>query len=529
LRFQLPPSNSSAQPPRRQASPWRAALETLAIVAVFAAQAGWPAPDVNEPHYLGKAKHYWNPDWAAGDFFFESADTHRVFYASCGWLSRWLSLEQFAWCGRLVTWTALAWAWRRLCWAALPSGPAGHRWYDAVVASMLFLALNVGCHLAGEWVVGGFEAKGVAYALVFAGLAALVRERWNVALLLLGSASAWHVLVGGWAAVAVGLVWLLDAERPPLKRLWPGMVFGAALALPGLLPALDLNRGLPAEVVAEANDIYVFRRLRHHLVPQAFKWWVIGRYLLMVLAWAIVRRFAPTDRPQAIVQRVVLASLAIALAGLCVSVCTRDEPRWAAALLRFYWFRLADVMLPAGIALALIGIAAARERARGWWIAGAVAASLLLAASSHSGYAVATLFRNAPRADKAGKVADHADWREACLWIAGHTPADAVFITPRTSQSFTWYAGRGEVATLKDLPQDAASVVEWWRRLETIHGTRFPDAQGDWHESLTEPSARRLRWLAARYGADYLITLASPRLQLPRVYENDSYAVYNMR
>lgn len=504
-------------------------LEVLLIVAVFAAQAGWPAPDVNEPHYLGKAKHYWNHAWAPGDFFFESADTHRVFYVACGWLSRWLSLEQFAWCGRLATWTVLAWAWRRLCRAVLPYDAIGARWGYAEVASLLFLSLNVGCHLAGEWVIGGFEAKGIAYALVFAALAALVRDRWNVALGLLGAASAWHVLVGGWAAVAVGLCWLLDANRPALKTLWPGILAGAVLSLAGLLPVLELNRGLSPDVIAEANDIYVFRRLRHHLVPQAFSWRMILRYLVMVLAWAILYRVAPGSRPQAAIGRVVVASLIIALVGFCIALCTEQEPRWAAALLRFYWFRLADAMLPAGTALAMIGIAAASPQRRNWWLAGALAASLLVAAGSRSSYAVATLFRNTPRADAPSKVADHADWRAACLWIADHTPADAVFITPRLVQSFTWYAGRGEVVTWKDLPQDAASIAEWWRRLEAIHGTRWPDAEGDWHEALTELSASRLRRLAERYDASYLVTLADPALNLPRVYANASYAVYKLR
>lgn len=65
----MAPAHHAGSP--REESRWRAALEVLLIVAVFAAQAGWPAPDVNEPHYLGKAKHYWNHAWAPGDFFFE--------------------------------------------------------------------------------------------------------------------------------------------------------------------------------------------------------------------------------------------------------------------------------------------------------------------------------------------------------------------------------------------------------------------------------------------------------------------------
>ena len=56
--------------PRRQAI-----LESLAIFALFCVQGAWPVPEVNEPYYLGKAIHYWNPHWAAGDWFLQTADT----------------------------------------------------------------------------------------------------------------------------------------------------------------------------------------------------------------------------------------------------------------------------------------------------------------------------------------------------------------------------------------------------------------------------------------------------------------------
>ena len=36
--------------------------------------AGWRLPDVNEQNYLGKAKHFWQPEWCEGDFFLETAE-----------------------------------------------------------------------------------------------------------------------------------------------------------------------------------------------------------------------------------------------------------------------------------------------------------------------------------------------------------------------------------------------------------------------------------------------------------------------
>ena len=533
---------------------WLAAVETVLICAVFAAQAAWPAPDVNEPHYLGKAKHYWNTDWAAHDFFFESADTHLVFYVVCGWLTRWLTLPQFAWCGRGVTWILLAWAWRRLSWSVVPR-PG---W--AVATALWFLTLNVGCQLAGEWVIGGFEAKGVAYVLVLTAVRAYLLARWNTALVLAGAASAVHVLVGGWFAVALGLAWLMSTDRAPLSRLWPGVLMGFGLSLAGVWPALQLNWGVEPQVIAEANDIYVFRRLRHHLAPQAFGWVALLRYLLMLIAWVLLVRLScrmgwrrvPSDsveRPGSVgsqhgedrggrcprivfdlrlenLRRLVVASLAISLIGLAIAIVTVNLPEFSAAVLRYYWFRLADVMLPLGFALLAGALGATLAGGRRIGFVVCLAAPLALAAASRQEYAVAGLFQNVPRGDRPPKVLDHGDWRDACEWIARHTPDDALFLTPRTAQTFTWYAGRGEVVSWKDLPQDAAAIVEWWRRLEGIHGTPVPDVQGRWHDSLTELPVARLRRLAAKYGASYLVTEAQPQLALRRLYANHSYAVY---
>src|SRR3989304_5580575 len=120
--------------------------------------------------------------------------------------------------------------------------------------------------MAGEWVIGGVEAKGFAYVFVFLALEALVKDRWNGMWLLLGAAAAMHVLVGGWAAVAAGLAWLvIRGDRPGLHSMWPGLAGGFLLSLPGLLPALLLNAATDAATIREANQIYVFPRLPHHL------------------------------------------------------------------------------------------------------------------------------------------------------------------------------------------------------------------------------------------------------------------------
>ena len=67
-----------------------------------------------------------------------------------------------------------------------------------------WVALVDHANFAGEWAVGGVEAKCFAYGFVLLGLAAIARGDWRTPWLWFGAASAFHVLVGGWAVLCGG-------------------------------------------------------------------------------------------------------------------------------------------------------------------------------------------------------------------------------------------------------------------------------------------------------------------------------------
>ena len=82
------PAVDDLERPRDRSSRWPAVGEVTLIFFIFFVQGAWAAPEVNEPHYLSKARHYWDAGWCANDFFCNSADAHQVFYWTVGWLSR---------------------------------------------------------------------------------------------------------------------------------------------------------------------------------------------------------------------------------------------------------------------------------------------------------------------------------------------------------------------------------------------------------------------------------------------------------
>ena len=502
-----------------------AVVEILLILMVFFIHAGWKVPEVNEPHYLGKAKHYWNPNWCQGDFFLGSADAHQTFYWCFGWLTLLLPLPIVGWIGRILTWTLLATAWRRLSFLVLPKP------LTSVLSAALFVTLLDQYNLAGEWVVGGIEAKGFAYALVIFALAEMICGRWNRVWFLLGAASAWHVLVGGWSVLAAGLVFLFEGKkRPPVLTQWKGLLAGGLLAMVGLLPALLLTKGIKPETVTAANEIYVFGRLPHHLAlhtlkdPELHK--RLTRNLYPLLSFIALVALLPRSLSKKRIGLFVSATIIMSLIGAAISLLWKNNPEQAAGLLRYYWYRLYDFALPMGVSLLAIGLMAELFLRRRRKLGVLFLLVLLLISGVGLGKTAMRRFKD-PRPPADRKMHDAPDWYAACNWADENTPLDARFFTPRGSHTFKWYANRSEVVNHKDIPQDSPSIVEWQERIDDLYPIK-EDERGKHRTSLSRQPVEELLRLSKKYGANFLITPKSVPLPFPQIYQNNTYVIYKL-
>jgi len=524
----------------------RDGIEFALILAVFFIVGGAPTPHVNETHYLTKAKHYWDPSYCPGDMFLDSADPHLTFYWAFGWLTRFVSLPAVAWIGRLAAWLLIAIAWQRLSRAIVPAP------WTAALSAAVWLALIEHGNFAGEWVVGGVEAKCFAYGFVLLGLAAMATGRWTATWIWFGAAAAFHVLVGAWAVLAGLCVWVTDPDaRMPLAKMLPGLIAGGLLSLPGVSPALMLERNADPAVVEEAARIYVFDRLPHHLAPLTLpadeltlrftRFGVMAATMVALWAWASWQASRPNAASlpnssaiqwPALLRIMRLAGFALVASclGLAIEAVLFNQPSIAARVLRYYWFRQADVAVPLAVSLAgaALIVALYNQRHR----AATLVALLPLAACGWFLVNTALVRLRNPVPPAVAKLDDFAAWRDACEWVRDHAPRDARFLVPRTGHSFKWYAARADVVNYKDVPQDAASVVEWRRRMSAV----FPRVEigGQWItlDSPEELGTARVRQLARRYGASHVMARSSPPLDLPVVYpppdsrSESSYTVY---
>jgi hypothetical protein len=492
-----------------------------------------PIPSVNEPHYLTKAKHYWQPQWCAGDFFLESSNPHLVFYQTIGALTQWLTLPQTAWAGRVIALALLAWGWTRLVLRLSTCRGA------VVGSGCLLLLLQALGNVSGEWLVGGIESKVISYALVFAGWASLLDMRLLPAAVGLGVAISFHPVVGGWCLIATGMALIAGAIVDRRRTAEPAALstptatvsvtswIAASLlltvcALPGLLPAVQ-SLAAADTVVAERADFYqVGVRLKHHLDPQAFGVPAYRYYGLLLLLWLLLRRPGTQSPARRLFDRIVLASLVIAGVGILIGWGPRPIDQMPLArlrvwLLKFYPFRLADLLVPVLLSVVMF------ERVQLWAQAQPAGSKrrvgVLVAAAA---FGLSLWIPDADRSSSRMTPAQQADWIAACEWIRRETPEAILLYAANEDWAVKWFAHRAEYVNYKDCPQDAAGILEWVRRLRTLNR---------WHRSAFVDgrlSEQDLQELHAQTGITHLLVSRLGPIDSEPVYRNGSFRIHQL-
>ncbi len=312
------------------------------------------------------------------------------------------------------------------------------------------------------------------------------------------------------------------------------------------------------------------------MVFHSFGTWYYTRHAGLIAVWAGLAWLLRSDARLSGLQRVVVGSICIAAAGIMIDLVPylngqlegRSELDYqlrVARVLRLYWFRLEDALLPVAAALSVCaGIAGLKAR-RPRLADGLLCIAILLAAANLADICywrsvvrvpgsviqqrpthdsrprwwldeprtASRMFHPLPGSDRLLTAQEWlAHWQDCCEWIAANTPAPARFLTPRRQQTFKWYAGRPEAASWKDIPQDAASIVLWRRILAEL----YPNEQSHWEQDLAAFTDEELVALARKYDCQYIVIdrmRSSRRIGLPSVYplyreENPAFEVFRV-
>lgn len=487
--------------------------QVVLIFLLCLVYAGQAAPHVNETHYLTKAKHFWNPEWCKADLFLTSSNPHLLFYVTFGWLTTFFPLTTVAWIGRIATWILFAFSWHRVSLAAT------QRSRISIFTALIFLLLLDKCHLAGEWIVGGVEAKGFAFPFVFWGLASMLNSRWKTCWVLMGIASAFHVLVGGWACLASVIVFGLtrDPKDPAasLKSQLLPLTLGGLISLIGVLPPIFVGLSAEPGTTHQANVILVTQRLGHHQLFGEFSTSRIAAFSGLILVWFVVAKLAPRSSQLKKLNTFAFISLVIGFIGLMLSSQVElDSNSFGVDLLIYYWFRLSDFAIPMALTFLLVGTALRFRQSGSTSIqvlqtAGPVSVGILFAMTCFDRWSDPRPFSvrrslYSYEGQPTRTLETFKNWNRVCEWVRDNTAEDALFLTPAKQQTFKWYAHRAEVVNWKDVPQDATGIIQWYDRIQRFNRVQLMYPGGIW--AYTD---EQLLSIAQETGATHIVSLQS--------------------
>jgi hypothetical protein len=481
----------------------------LASVLVLAPALG-PVPSSNENGYLLYFLRLWDPTFLSRDWTFAGPFYgHLIFSYLFGSLTTVFSLETVAWIGRVLSWSLILVALLELGkHFAIPL------W---MISFSIFLwLLYQQSPVGGEWVLGTFEAKCIAYIFLFFGLSELMKGRDLLGSFLLGLCFTFHSVVGMWALLAVGLSVL--CLRYSVARLLKMAACVLVSAAPGLIVTLPTISGDWALSQEQAKFLALVAA-PFHLDPASFPKRDV--FLLLVLFsfnWLYFRS-TPDNKSLRFLNYFLLFLGLFSLMGVVARLTGHYR------FLFYFPFRLFPVFVPLFFFFCLMGVCHHRSLSRreGRWLLTLGILALLCLPS-----AIGQLMDQTKR--HYGYWVGYYDWddlQKSFIWVSENTPKTSIVILPPWRKESFYLSRRATIANWAWPRMDR--FQEWQERIKALIGDFSLEDEhlgSKWEDHYDQLSENEIASIVAKYGGDYLVSEST--YTYPVLFQSGTYKVYSL-
>ena len=285
---------------------------------------------------------------------------------------------------------------------------------------------------------------------------------------------------------------------------------------------------------------YILLRLPHHLYPgywQGNKWWII---FVLALVVSIVLFIIINSKKHKLLLGYLSTAMMIFCLGLLIYLAGNID------LLRFYWFRLADVMFPLlGVILGLSILmpfedsvfskeASINRIIINWqkvihkhryWIDALVISLALFITILQLTDSLQSLKR---------QHQSSIDIQTMYTWIEKNTTKDEVFLIDPTIPDFYISAQRSTFCSYKHIPSFADEIMVWYERIKFCNGGKDLNVLNNNVTSELHNNFYNLEWDQIRTIADtnqltYFLARNDKVIDLHTVYMTEYYVLYKMR
>ncbi len=495
--------------------------------------------DANEYNVLPFVKQYVEPNWIPQESWLNQPPGYRLPFILLlgGILKNWGFLAASI-IGRLISYILIASGIVFIAKQINLNLP--YLW----IALLLFIYVKNQGIVAGEWLLGGVEPKSFSYGFLLFAFGLILSKNYRLMAVMLGLATTFHVLIGGWAFMAI-VGWLIVRRRQDftnLSYLLSLLIIYFIAGFWGILTIIEHLLSPKITTTIESSFIYVFIRSPHHLnsLSWSWDWWISPTiyFLFIAISVLLIKRQQQKDNLPEYQASINLAELTIfafipfILGVLIAPVDLQGK------FLQYYPFRLGDILLP--LNTSLLFMCALQHTFKGkskqiflWFCIFLIAilTSIQIVEFKNNLLALRDFPSEQQEIDSNLKTMYN--------WINNNTSKDAVIITPPVDlANFTWIAQRATISKFKHIPPTSSSVIEWYNRLMDLSGgidlSPYTNKRNNNNkiiqkvltEGYNNLTIKEVKNLMNKYNSNYFLTKNDHKLDLPMAYSNSYYIIY---
>jgi hypothetical protein len=507
-------------------------LGSLLLFALLLNREGDRFPTGNEFVYLLYFWKAWHHGFLASDWTFkETTAGHAIFNVALGWLTLPFSLRTVTWTGRVVSWVATLIGLFRL--GRHYKIPPWGVWLGIL---LWLLQKQSPPNVTGEWMIGSFEAKVVAYPCLLFAIDAALSERTLLAGVLCGIAFSFHSAVGMWGGAALGFMVLTHS---PFRKTVLFSLAAIVFSLPGLITSWGLVFGDKA-ITADGAKYLTTVALTDCFDPYTFSHtWMVVLAILPFFTWLHARWRSGDSR----IHQLLIFEIAL-FVFFAFGIFARAVGRFdwlelysmrvyaVFALLLFFWQAISVAL---SCAPSFIGPYRAPRRLLlfGILLFLSMPSPLLCLRDMLATHLVRYLH---PYRDIQNRARGYdADFIQCAKWIAQNTPETDVVIAPPWFNEGYYFINRPLIANWHAPRYD--KLTEWKARIESMVGDTShlnPDLAiygemdpGAWVHYATLPPEQVARIQHMNDpAAKWLVTTG--RYAYPAAFTAGGYTVYQL-
>jgi hypothetical protein len=477
----------------------------------------------NEYDVLPYARQFIEKDWLLNDWFLNLKISYRyLFNLIFGPIISLLGFEYGAPVLRSLTYLFIAAGMHRF-FRTLPIR------FSLEVLVLCYFLENQSV-VAGEWIVGGVETKAISYAFVLLSLSALLNKDYNISLAFSGLAFSFHVLVGLYSLLCTISALLLNGKAFQLEFKEIFRKSWLFVCLEQLLQRVDVE-------TIQASEIYVRYRAPHHLLPN---WGGIGwkiEIIISAVLFLFLYLFGRTHKFR-FIAAYALSSVGFFLIGIGIYLMGYIH------MLKYYWFRFPDVMIPfigASLIAMIIekiasgcspfGAVSLRSLPRFNLVLSRLIPLSLVVAATFVILSATLEFGSGLRKD-GFRAKTRKDYSGMFKWIKQNTSNKDIFFVDPTIPDFYVNAQRAEFVSFKHFPQSETDIKEWYKRIKVINQkppkTSGFSSKSELRENFYKIDEMIISDIVERYGIRYYLGLTNQKLPFERVHTVNRYTLYRV-